>query len=86
MCEKPREAPSSDCPRQRFISVADEAIRWHLLGKDNEGKDFVMGLYPMLQDESCFVLAVDFDKDGWQEDAKAFCETCRHLQMFQPHC
>jgi superfamily II DNA or RNA helicase/very-short-patch-repair endonuclease len=80
VCEKPR-IKCSDCPHQRFVSVADGAIRWHLSGQDNAGKDFVMGIYPMLQDETCFVLAVDFDKEGWQEDAKAFCETCRHLNV-----
>src|ERR1700716_1568743 len=80
VCEKPR-IKCSDCPTQRFVSVADGAIRWHLSGQDNAGKDFVMGIYPMLQDETCFVLAVDFDKEGWQEDAKAFCETCRHLNV-----
>jgi len=80
VCEKPR-IKCSDCPHQRFISVADEAIRWHLSGNDNEGKDFVMGIYPMLQDETCFVLAVDFDKEGWQADAKAFYETCCYLNV-----
>ena len=80
VCEKPR-IKCSDCPHQRFVSVADEPIRWHLSGQDNEGKNFVMGVYPMLQDETCFVLAVDFDKDGWREDAKAFFETCRHLDV-----
>src|ERR1700682_4803647 len=42
VCEKPR-VKCSDCPHQRFLSVADEVIRWHLSGRDNEGKDFVMG-------------------------------------------
>src|SRR5207253_396729 len=36
----------------------------------------VAGIYPMLQDETCFFLAVDFDKEGWREDAGAFLETC----------
>ena len=40
-----------------------------------------MGIYPMLQDETCFVLAVDFDKEGWRDDTKAFCETCRYLNV-----
>ena len=40
-----------------------------------------MGIYPMLQDETCFLLAVDFDREGWQEDAKAFGETCRYLNV-----
>ncbi|HEU0302161.1 MAG TPA: DEAD/DEAH box helicase family protein [Longimicrobium sp.] len=30
----------------------------------------------MLHDETCWFLAVDFDKDGWKEDALAFAETC----------
>ena len=40
------------------------------------------GVYPLLQDETCFFLAVDFDKEGWREDAAAFLETCSHL-IFQ---
>jgi len=38
-----------------------------------------MGVYPMLQDETSFLLAVDFDKQGWREDALAFLETCRRI-------
>ncbi len=80
VCEKPR-IKCGDCPHQRFVSITDEAIRWHLSGQDNEGKNFVMGIYPMLQDETCFVLAVDFDKEGWRDDARAFFETCRGLNV-----
>jgi hypothetical protein len=28
--------------------------------------------YPLLRDETCFFLAVDFDKAGWQEDRPHF--------------
>jgi hypothetical protein len=80
ICEKPR-IKCSDCSHQRFLSVTDNTIWWHLSGQDDEGKDFVMGIYPMLQDETCFLLAVDFDKEGWREDAKAFWETCRDLKV-----
>jgi hypothetical protein len=80
VCEKPR-VKCSDCLHQRFLSITDEAIRWHLSGQDYEGKEFVMGIYPMLQDETCFLLAVDFDKEGWREDAKAFWQTCRDLNI-----
>lgn len=31
------------------------------------------------QDETCFFLAVDFDKEGWRKDAGAFLETCRAI-------
>ena len=35
----------------------------------------------MLQDETCFFLAADFDKDGWREDSRAFMETCHALSV-----
>jgi hypothetical protein len=40
-----------------------------------------MAWYPLLQDETCFILAVDFDKTGWRDDAAAFLETCCHLNI-----
>jgi hypothetical protein len=46
-------------------------IRWHLSGQDDQGRAFVMGVYPMLLDETCFFLAADFDKAAWQEDVAA---------------
>jgi hypothetical protein len=36
-----------------------------------------MGIYPLLQNETCYFLAVDFDKQSWREDARAFMDTCR---------
>jgi hypothetical protein len=38
--------------------VTDEAVRRHLSGGDDTGRDFVMGVYPLLRDETCFFLAV----------------------------
>ena len=40
-----------------------------------------MGVYPMLQDETCHFLAADFDKESWQADAGAFLDTCRRLSL-----
>src|SRR5208282_1287134 len=80
VCEKPR-IRCVDCPNQRFIPVTDEVIRWHLSGRDSQGRDFVMGVYPMLHDETCHFLAADFDKESWREDAGAFFETCRKFSL-----
>ena len=41
------------------------------------GSGFVMGVYPLLPDETCGFLAVDFDGAPWADDARAFVETCR---------
>lgn len=40
-----------------------------------------MGVYPMLLDETCFFLAADFDKTTWREDAVAYLETCRQMDL-----
>ena len=80
ICEKPR-IKCSECPHQRFLPVTDDVIRWHLCGQDDNGRDFVMGVYPMLLDETCFFLAVDFDKATWLDDAAAFLETCHQMNL-----
>src|SRR4029450_2029359 len=80
VCEKPR-IKCAECPNRRFLPVTDDVIRWHLSGCDPEGQPFVAGVYPLLQDEACFFLAVDFDKAGWGDDAAAFLETFRHLNL-----
>jgi hypothetical protein len=36
-----------------------------------------MGVYSLLEDETCWFLAADFDKASWKEDVAAFGETCR---------
>jgi hypothetical protein len=80
ICEKPR-IRCSDCSHQRFLPVTDDVIRWHLSGQDDARQTFVAGAYPMLLDETCFFLAADFDKTGWGEDATAFAQTCRELNL-----
>jgi len=84
VCEKPR-VKCVECPSRRFLPITDDVIRQHLSGQDDDGRDFVMGVYPMLLDETCFFLAADFDKATWQEDSKAFLETCRQLNLSRPH-
>jgi superfamily II DNA or RNA helicase/very-short-patch-repair endonuclease len=80
VCDKPR-IKCTDCPNRRFLQVTDDVVRWHLSGRDEHGRDFVMGVYPLLPDETCHFLAIDFDRDHWQEDAAAFMDTCRRLRI-----
>ena len=65
VCELPR-IKCGDCPNQAFLSFNDQAILDHLQGRH------VMGVYPLLSDETCWFLAVDFDKAGWKEDLASF--------------
>ncbi len=70
LCRKPI-IKCSECPNQGFLSPDEVAIRQHLTGGQ------VMGIYPMLKNESCYFLAMDFDKEHWLEDVRAIIETCR---------
>lgn len=36
-------------------------------------------MYPLLEDETCWFLPVDFDGGSWQDDIIAFGETCRSV-------
>ena len=80
VCEKPR-IKCAQCPNRRFLPITADVIRWHLSGRDNTGHPFVMGIYPMYQDETCSFLAIDFDGEDWQKDAGALVERCRRMGL-----
>jgi hypothetical protein len=60
---------------RQYRQLTDDAVRGHLVG------EHTVGLYPLLQDETCWLLAVDFDKKTWQQDATAFIEACSELNV-----
>lgn len=77
LCGKPK-VKCRDCPHQAFTPFSGEIIERHLRGGDGvRTGDFVAGVYPLLQDETCWFLAADFDKESWADDARALLETCR---------
>ena len=80
ICEKARVKCRS-CPNRALIPVTDEVIDCHLRGQDESGKPFVVGIYPLLEDESCHFLALDFDKAEWKKDVRAFLTTCRDEEV-----
>ena len=75
ICGKPK-VKCGECPHQAFIPPSVDIIEKHLRGGDARSGDFVAGVYPLLQDETCWFLAADFDKDGWADDARALLNTC----------
>ncbi|MBN1855278.1 MAG: hypothetical protein JW829_21285, partial [Pirellulales bacterium] len=80
ICQKPK-IKCADCPQRHFFPITDDVIRWHLSGQDDVGRDFVMGIFPMLRDETCFFLAADLDKSHWLEDAASVLETCCRINI-----
>ena len=68
-CRRPRE----ECEKlgeRLYFPQTDQVIHGHLTGK------FEVGIYPLLEDDTCCFLAIDFDKKTWKEDVEAFMQTC----------
>lgn len=80
VCCKPK-VKCVDCENRQFIPVTDQFVKSHLLGRDGSGKDFTMGVYPLLENETCWFLAIDFDKKNWENDVNAFLETCESFKV-----
>jgi len=72
---KPEDRKKVDRKTRKYWPLTDDVIRQHLTGK------LTVGIYPLLLDETCWFLAVDFDKKGWQLDAAAFLGLCRHMAV-----
>lgn len=76
LCGKP-QVKCSACPNQAFLPVTDQMIAAHLRGRGPSGAAFVAGVYPVMPDDTCWFLAVDFDEAEWRRDVTAVAQTCR---------
>ncbi|TAK32175.1 MAG: DEAD/DEAH box helicase [Chloroflexota bacterium] len=74
ICGKPR-IKCGDCGQRSLLPVTDQVIYDHLAGRHT------VGVYPLLPDDACFFLAADFDEADWREDALAFMQSCKELQV-----
>ncbi|CAN7764630.1 DEAD/DEAH box helicase family protein [Cupriavidus necator] len=72
VCEKPR-IKCGDCGNRLLIPLSDQVIYDHLAG------EHTVGIYPLLEDDTCYFLAVDFDEAEWRDDARAFVQSCEEL-------
>ncbi|SEI60770.1 hypothetical protein SAMN04244572_01043 [Azotobacter beijerinckii] len=72
VCEKPR-IKCGDCGKRLLIPLSDAVIYDHLAGAHT------VGVYPLLEDDTCYFLAVDFDEADWRDDARAFMQSCEEL-------
>ena len=56
--------------QRRLLPLTDQVIHDHLSGK------ITAGIYLLLKDETCWFLAIDFDKTTWTDDVSAFLQVC----------
>lgn len=53
-----------------YLKLTDEQIQKHLDGYHH------IGIYPLLEDNTTWFLAADFDKANWQEESAIFIKAC----------
>lgn len=74
VCNKAR-IPCSKCDHTRYAVLDKCVIEDHLRG------NLFAGIYPMLPDETCCFLAMDFDEEDWQNDILKVIEVCAELHI-----
>lgn len=72
LCELPK-VKCGACVNRALRQLDDRVVESHLRG------DLDLGIYPLLENETCWLLAMDFDKSTWMEDASAVRDTCARL-------
>ncbi|KAA3655881.1 MAG: helicase, partial [Calditrichaeota bacterium] len=68
-CKKP-QIKCAACEHQNYDKWGAEAVDQHLRG------DAVFGVYPLLNDETCHFLVIDFDGQDWQADVTTIRKIC----------
>ncbi|MGI6670155.1 MAG: TOTE conflict system archaeo-eukaryotic primase domain-containing protein [Christensenellales bacterium] len=74
VCLKPN-AKCADCVHADYYSYSVDAVSGHLSGQE------VLGIYLLLLDDTCYLLAIDFDEATWKRDAIAFRQTCKNSKI-----
>ncbi|MGA1842865.1 MAG: TOTE conflict system archaeo-eukaryotic primase domain-containing protein, partial [bacterium] len=69
VCGKPKIS-CSKCEHKLYAVLDEDVIENHLRG------NIVVGIYPMLPDETCCFLAMDFDKAEWKKDISVLRDVC----------
>lgn len=69
-----------DFPNKQFSKLTEQRILDHLNGKE------IIGLYPLLADDSSWFIVADFDENlasnkNWMEECGVFIRACHQLQL-----
>jgi superfamily II DNA or RNA helicase len=74
ICLKPK-IKCSVCNHKDYLELNKQVIENHLRG------NIVAGVYPLLTDETCWFLAIDFDDEDWKKDISALRKVCTQFDI-----
>lgn len=60
-----------DFSNKKLLPLTPSVIEKHLYGQ------WIIGIYPLLEDNTSYFVAADFDKENWQEQSVVFVEVCK---------
>ncbi len=75
----------AECGNRAWAPLSQRVLLSHLQGQKEDGTD-VVGIYPMLEDETCHFLVFDFDNhDGealdWKNEVDTMRQICTRLEV-----
>jgi len=75
---KMRGGTFQNYPDKSYLPLSDKEIEKHLRGEQ------LVGIYPLLHDNTSWFIAADFDEDNWLEECKTFLKVCTENEI--PAC
>ncbi|MFH1170393.1 MAG: DEAD/DEAH box helicase family protein [Candidatus Vogelbacteria bacterium] len=64
-----------DFENKKLMPLNKEIIKKHLIGQH------VVGIYPILSDNTSYFIAADFDGENWLKDSKSFLQACKDINL-----
>lgn len=74
VCKKPK-VKCANCSTQSYAVLTEQVIEDHLRG------NAVIGIYPLLKDDTSYFLAIDFDGGQWRRDVEVILEICDEFHI-----
>ncbi|MBI4595738.1 MAG: DEAD/DEAH box helicase family protein [Candidatus Tectomicrobia bacterium] len=75
MAHKRHGGSMKDFEKKSLFPFSKEVAKKHLLGQH------VVGIYPILPDNTSYFIAADFDGENWLADSRAYLSECRLLGL-----
>ena len=75
MAFKAKGGTIKDFSNKEVLPLTSSVIQNHLLG------NWRVGIYPLLDDNTSYFIAADFDEENWQEECLSFMKVCEEFKI-----
>ncbi len=75
LCDRSTRFKCTYCEERGYLKLTDSIIEEHLIGRRT------IGIYPLLIDNSSYLVAADFDGDLWLKSAERLLKKCKECDI-----